>query len=809
MPRLQAPPPIGAQAPSGRRLEPDPPRAVAARKRGTMAEPPGAPGAPAAAPQRRRVGAMLSAYYGIDVTGGAAAQASARPAKPIDREGFDAKQHFESVVSTGLVVDVVKQANELDEEVRDLDGDNQMVAYENYSKFIRETDVIKQIKTSMDELKPDLGRLEQSFEKIIAGQRKVDAGVSGRAHEIEALLKQQALFSKLKVLMDLPTTLAKCLEKESYSNACRAYSCCAPFLRQHKGIPAFQRIIEDVEHQMSRIRSALRARLKSPSTPVDEAVNGSLTLLDLGEDYAKITREFLQGRTATLQGVLSESSAPAADSGKPGAVLQSASTAAAERYLPVIRDTIVGMRKIQGTLPASEVEAADGSALPDFVAARLEDLSDRIGRHAEKRDVPVDTLVECMQVLRASLGQLEPLMPELVARLTHELLAHQAGLGIGGLFSAAVVAAAAELGRLRCECQRLEESKSRSVDGLLEEVGSAERALASGVQQAVQLCQPLLSATALIKPQDGRAAKQLVSTLDRQLSDLCSALAEACRACAAGGAADPVRRPELEALAKLDRAGGLFSLALLALGRRLEEKVFGGAWAKARDLCADLDSTAAELAPCPALLAATRSASEAAMARYVATCAERLGGILRDAMKGRDWKSSWELDGPSLVLEMVFKEKSTPATCSSGACWRTAEAAGSRPPGGSTTATGPRRGGAGDAVGEETAGVPSGATPPETGAVAGILQLAFGTLDECVRGETFGRSGLQQVQVDCEMLADISRDFVEEWEDASVLENALREVMELAKKNCSDPVLMETSVVEQLCDRKKKAWRVD
>ena len=40
---------------------------------------------------------------------------------------------------------MLKKANEVDIEVRDLDSEMQMVAYENYSKFIRATDVTKQV----------------------------------------------------------------------------------------------------------------------------------------------------------------------------------------------------------------------------------------------------------------------------------------------------------------------------------------------------------------------------------------------------------------------------------------------------------------------------------------------------------------------------------------------------------------------------------------------------------------------------------------------------------------------------------------
>merc|ERR1712007_29714 len=85
------------------------------------------------------------------------------------------------------------------------------------------------------------------------------------------------------------------------------------------------------------------------------------------------------------------------------------------------------------------------------------------------------------------------------------------------------------------------------------------------------------------------------------------------------------------------------------------------------------------------------------------------------------------------------------------------------------------------------------------GAVVGILRIAFKALYEYMREETFGKFGLQQIQVDCAFLQESVRDFVEA-EDASVLDSLLDEVVTTAKQRCDDPVLMDSSIVEALCD---------
>jgi len=90
------------------------------------------------------------------------------------------------------------------------------------------------------------------------------------------------------------------------------------------------------------------------------------------------------------------------------------------------------------------------------------------------------------------------------------------------------------------------------------------------------------------------------------------------------------------------------------------------------------------------------------------------------------------------------------------------------------------------------------------GAIVGILRIAFKALYEYMREETFAKFGLQQIQVDCAFLAEVVRDFVEA-EDAGVLDSLLDVVVTSATQRCcDDPVLMDASVVEALCDDKKK-----
>merc|ERR1712039_881958 len=95
-----------------------------------------------------------------------------------------------------------------------------------------------------------------------------------------------------------------------------------------------------------------------------------------------------------------------------------------------------------------------------------------------------------------------------------------------------------------------------------------------------------------------------------------------------------------------------------------------------------------------------------------------------------------------------------------------------------------------------------------SGALAGILRIAFKALFEYVREVTFSSFGLQQLQLDAELFEEVSRDFVEA-EDAGMLGSLLGEAVNSASQRCEEPTLLDPTILEALVSQKKKMLRFD
>ena len=87
--------------------------------------------------------------------------------------------------------------------------------------------------------------------------------------------------------------------------------------------------------------------------------------------------------------------------------------------------------------------------------------------------------------------------------------------------------------------------------------------------------------------------------------------------------------------------------------------------------------------------------------------------------------------------------------------------------------------------------------------LAHVTKLMLKTLVEEVRLNTFGRAGFQQIQVDCSMLRWMLPESVED--DGSVIA-LLDEAIISCQERCLDPVLVEHTAIEALCEAKRKEY---
>uniref|UniRef100_A0A915JVH3 Vacuolar protein sorting-associated protein 51 homolog n=1 Tax=Romanomermis culicivorax TaxID=13658 RepID=A0A915JVH3_ROMCU len=80
---------------------------------------------------------------------------------------------------------------------------------------------------------------------------------------------------------------------------------------------------------------------------------------------------------------------------------------------------------------------------------------------------------------------------------------------------------------------------------------------------------------------------------------------------------------------------------------------------------------------------------------------------------------------------------------------------------------------------------------------SGVVKICLKTLLESVRLKTFGKFGLQQMQVDCRYLQTLLWRFVQ---DEKLVDTLLDEILSSTLNRCIEVQLMEPSVIELICE---------
>ena len=77
------------------------------------------------------------------------------------------------VLKAKSLPELVQRSNELSTEIKELDSDMQMLVYENYNKFISATETIQDMKTKVDGMEGEMGRLATAVSEITGGMSRV------------------------------------------------------------------------------------------------------------------------------------------------------------------------------------------------------------------------------------------------------------------------------------------------------------------------------------------------------------------------------------------------------------------------------------------------------------------------------------------------------------------------------------------------------------------------------------------------------------------------------------------------------------
>nr|CAH7737075.1 unnamed protein product [Callosobruchus chinensis] len=211
----------------------------------------------------------------------------------INGPGFNPNLYLDKLFKECNLRQVMDHESEIIKDTQTLHSDMQTLVYENYNKFISATDTIKKMKNDFKKMETEMDLLASNMASITSSSEQINSTLHESREKISQLSGVHSLLQKLQFLFKLPTTLKARMEENNYIQATQDYLHAQRVLQQYGDMPAFQGIKSDCESILTDLKAALRTQFSNPNASAKELAESVDLLLQLNEPAKELCLEFL------------------------------------------------------------------------------------------------------------------------------------------------------------------------------------------------------------------------------------------------------------------------------------------------------------------------------------------------------------------------------------------------------------------------------------------------------------------------------------------------------------------------------------
>uniref|UniRef100_A0A669B477 Vacuolar protein sorting-associated protein 51 homolog n=1 Tax=Oreochromis niloticus TaxID=8128 RepID=A0A669B477_ORENI len=754
--------------------------------------------------RRRRVHGMLKLYYGLNEEGKAPEQPESLDPCDINGPHFDPELYLNKLRRECSLTELMDQETCMVRQIRSLDSDMQTLVYENYNKFISATDTIRKMKNDFKKMEDEMDCLSANMAAITEFSARISGTLQDQHAQITKLSGVHTLLRKLQFLFELPARLNKCLELQAYAQAVNTHRRARCVLQQYSHLPSFKGIQDDCHAIMDKLAQELRQKFRDGGSSAKDLSECVELLLQLDEPAEELCDKFLSHARSRLDSLPS----PASNTDILEFIDRGCNEFVSSLCLVITSYQELFINHAQkGELASKNIPQMANGKLHVFVddlAARYFMLVER--RIQEEKGVGDNSLlVRALDRFHRRLQAVAKLLP---------------GSAVPNKGTEIVIRAATE--RVK---QYLSALQSFYMDSLTDvrQALATPRLSVAGTSVAGPLLSSL-SASILNQIKSVLASVHLFTAKDITFSNKPYFKGEFC--------SQGVRESLVVSFIKFvcqssrqfcetagDKGGSTPPALLLLLSR----------------LCLDYETSTisyiltltdeqflvqhhSPVTPVTTLCAEAREAAQKLLNHYVKVQGLIISQMLRKSVETRDWVNTIEPRNVRAVMKRVVEdttsidvqvgllyEEGVRKAHSSDSSKRTFSVYSSSRQqaryAASYTPSAPMDTNLLSNIHKlfsERIDIFSSVEFNKVSVMTGIIKISLKTFLECVRLRTFGRYGLQQIQVDCHYLQMYLWRFVS---DENLVHFLLDEIVGSAAHRCLDPAPMEQSVIEVICER--------
>ncbi|XP_026471225.1 vacuolar protein sorting-associated protein 51 homolog [Ctenocephalides felis] len=218
----------------------------------------------------------------------------------INGSNFNSDLYLKNILKDYSLKQIIDHEADIVKDTQSLHSEMQTLVYENYNKFISATDTIKKMKTDFKKMETEMNLLASNMDSITSFSEQISYTLQDTRQQITKLSGVHSLLRRLQFLFKLPSKLKEKMEEKNYSEAVQDYMQARRVLEQYGKHPSFKGIQEDCDVIIVSLKCQLHSEFEVAHSTVQELATSTELLLQLGEDCEILSKEFLKGCTNRL-----------------------------------------------------------------------------------------------------------------------------------------------------------------------------------------------------------------------------------------------------------------------------------------------------------------------------------------------------------------------------------------------------------------------------------------------------------------------------------------------------------------------------
>ncbi|KAL0882660.1 hypothetical protein ABMA27_001091 [Loxostege sticticalis] len=211
----------------------------------------------------------------------------------IDGSNFNPDMYLECLMKCATLRQVMDKEAEIVTQSQFLQSEMQTLVYENYNKFISATETVRKMRSDFIIMQEEMNKLSENINKITTFSGQISESLKESGNNVSRLCGTRQLLDKLQFLFLLPSQLNKAILEGRYTDAVHDYTHAQRVLQKYGNQPSFQSIQTECSEIIYGLKKTLRDRLLSPETSASELAESVGLLRQLQETDSSLKEIFL------------------------------------------------------------------------------------------------------------------------------------------------------------------------------------------------------------------------------------------------------------------------------------------------------------------------------------------------------------------------------------------------------------------------------------------------------------------------------------------------------------------------------------